>query len=194
MSNELNNIISRTTDGVYEGVAIGGDRYPGTTFMDHVMRYQENPDVKMIVVLGEVHFLFALEWKVATIKIHLTQLCDVLLIPGWWYWGIQDLRGHKEWRGYQACRCLVYWDMRRNVHVGGEWTGFYSCVNSCPVVLCYFLMRIYLTKFWANLKRNLGQTCRWILAVLFSSSLRCSLVTLEQVLMEKTKQPSPRTT
>lgn len=26
MSNELNNIISHTTDGVYEGVAIGGDR------------------------------------------------------------------------------------------------------------------------------------------------------------------------
>ena len=58
MSNELNNIISRTTDGVYEGVAIGGDRYPGTTFMDHIMRYQENPEVKMIVVLGEVPFLF----------------------------------------------------------------------------------------------------------------------------------------
>ena len=57
MSNELNNIISRTTDGVYEGVAIGGDRYPGTTFMDHIMRYQENPEVKMIVVLGEVPFL-----------------------------------------------------------------------------------------------------------------------------------------
>ena len=58
MSNELNNIISRTTDGVYEGVAIGGDRYPGTTFMDHIMRYQENSEIKMIVVLGEVHFLF----------------------------------------------------------------------------------------------------------------------------------------
>lgn len=38
MSNELNNIISRATDGVYEGVAIGGDRYPGTTFMDHIKR------------------------------------------------------------------------------------------------------------------------------------------------------------
>ncbi|CAB1337838.1 unnamed protein product, partial [Coregonus sp. 'balchen'] len=36
MSNELNNIVSHTTDGVYEGVAIGGDRYPGSTFMDHV--------------------------------------------------------------------------------------------------------------------------------------------------------------
>nr|KAF6308697.1 ATP citrate lyase [Pipistrellus kuhlii] len=54
MSNELNNIISRTTDGVYEGVAIGGDRYPGSTFIDHVLRYQDTPGVKMIVVLGEI--------------------------------------------------------------------------------------------------------------------------------------------
>lgn len=54
MSNELNNIISLNTDGVFEGIAIGGDRYPGTSFMDHVLRYQDDPDVKMIVVLGEV--------------------------------------------------------------------------------------------------------------------------------------------
>jgi ATP citrate (pro-S)-lyase len=27
MSNELNNIICRNSDGVYEGIAIGGDRY-----------------------------------------------------------------------------------------------------------------------------------------------------------------------
>ncbi|KAM8836093.1 ATP-citrate synthase isoform 2-T2 [Spinachia spinachia] len=54
MSNELNNIISRTTDGVFEGVAIGGDRYPGSTFMDHVLRYQDTPGVKMIIVLGEI--------------------------------------------------------------------------------------------------------------------------------------------
>nr|UEK51402.1 ATPCL-like protein [Parasacculina yatsui] len=54
MSNELNNIISRTTNGVYEGVAIGGDRYPGSTFMQHIMRYERDPNVKMIVLLGEV--------------------------------------------------------------------------------------------------------------------------------------------
>lgn len=54
MSNELNNIVSKATNGVYEGVAIGGDRYPGTTFMDHIMRYQADPEVKMIVLLGEV--------------------------------------------------------------------------------------------------------------------------------------------
>ncbi|KOC69415.1 ATP-citrate synthase [Habropoda laboriosa] len=54
MSNELNNIISKASNGVLEGVAIGGDRYPGTTFMDHIMRYQENPKVKLIVLLGEV--------------------------------------------------------------------------------------------------------------------------------------------
>lgn len=38
MSNELNNIISRASDGVYEGIAIGGDRYPATTFLDHILR------------------------------------------------------------------------------------------------------------------------------------------------------------
>ncbi|MCK4416360.1 MAG: ATP citrate synthase, partial [Thermoplasmatales archaeon] len=54
LSNELNNIIAMNTDGVYEGVAIGGDRYPGSTFMDHIMRYEANPDIKMIVLLGEV--------------------------------------------------------------------------------------------------------------------------------------------
>uniref|UniRef100_A0A8C7KIE8 ATP-citrate synthase n=1 Tax=Oncorhynchus kisutch TaxID=8019 RepID=A0A8C7KIE8_ONCKI len=54
MSNELNNIISRTTDGVYEGVAIGGDRYPGSIYTDHVLRYQDTPGVEMIVMLGEI--------------------------------------------------------------------------------------------------------------------------------------------
>ena len=54
MSNELNNIISRRTNGVYEGVAIGGDRYPGTTFIDHILRFHDNPNVKMLVMLGEV--------------------------------------------------------------------------------------------------------------------------------------------
>jgi len=54
LSNELNNIIARNTDGVYEGVAIGGDRYPGSTFIDHIQRYEKNPEIKMIVLLGEV--------------------------------------------------------------------------------------------------------------------------------------------
>jgi len=54
MSNELNNIISRRTDGVYEGVAIGGDRYPGSQFVDHVLRYEDNPKVQIILLLGEV--------------------------------------------------------------------------------------------------------------------------------------------
>ncbi|KJZ80243.1 Putative ATP-citrate synthase subunit 1 [Hirsutella minnesotensis 3608] len=54
MSNELNNIISHNTDGVYEGIAIGGDRYPGTTFIDHMLRYQADPECKILVLLGEV--------------------------------------------------------------------------------------------------------------------------------------------
>jgi succinyl-CoA synthetase alpha subunit len=54
LSNELNNIIAMNTDGVYEGVAIGGDRYPGSTFIQHMMRYEANPEIKMMVLLGEV--------------------------------------------------------------------------------------------------------------------------------------------
>jgi ATP citrate (pro-S)-lyase len=54
MSNELNNMIARNSDGVYEGVAIGGDRYPGSRFLDHLLRYNDNPSVHILVLLGEV--------------------------------------------------------------------------------------------------------------------------------------------
>jgi len=54
MSNELYSVLSRTTDGIYEGIAIGGDSLPGSTLSDHCLRYQRIPQVKMIVVLGEL--------------------------------------------------------------------------------------------------------------------------------------------
>ena len=54
MLNEAFNIISRNSDGIYEGVAIGGDRYPGSTMLDHIMRYEVNPAIKMIACLGEL--------------------------------------------------------------------------------------------------------------------------------------------
>lgn len=54
MMNEFFNILSRTTDGIYEGIAIGGDQFPGSTLLDHILRYEANPDIKMIVALGEV--------------------------------------------------------------------------------------------------------------------------------------------
>ncbi|KAI8471432.1 MAG: citrate synthase-like protein [Monoraphidium minutum] len=54
MSNELYNVLSRATDGLYEGIAIGGDSYPGSTLSDHCIRYQNIPQIKMIVVLGEL--------------------------------------------------------------------------------------------------------------------------------------------
>ena len=54
LSNELNNIVALNSDGVYEGVAIGGDRYPGSTFIQHLLRFEANPDIKMMVIFGEV--------------------------------------------------------------------------------------------------------------------------------------------
>jgi len=54
MMNEFFNIISRATDGVYEGIAIGGDQFPGSTLLEHMLRYEANPNIKMIVALGEI--------------------------------------------------------------------------------------------------------------------------------------------
>ncbi len=54
LSNEMYGMLARTTDGVREGIAIGGDAYPGSTLLDHILRFQANPDIKMIVSLGEV--------------------------------------------------------------------------------------------------------------------------------------------
>ena len=52
--NELSNIIARNADGIAEGVAIGGDRFVGSVFIDHLLRMEENPQVKYMVLLGEV--------------------------------------------------------------------------------------------------------------------------------------------
>jgi len=50
----MNFMISQTTDGIYEGIAIGGDRYPGSQLIDHLLRYEANPNIKMLVALGEI--------------------------------------------------------------------------------------------------------------------------------------------
>ncbi|OIP56793.1 MAG: ATP citrate synthase [Helicobacteraceae bacterium CG2_30_36_10] len=52
--NELANIISINADGIAEGVAIGGDRFVGSVFIDNMLRMQENPEVKYMILLGEV--------------------------------------------------------------------------------------------------------------------------------------------
>jgi ATP citrate (pro-S)-lyase len=54
LSNEAYNIVAQNTDGLYEGIAIGGDRFPGSTLLDHLLRFEKNPDIKMLVCLGEV--------------------------------------------------------------------------------------------------------------------------------------------
>lgn len=54
MSNEMYNVIARAADGIYEGIAIGGDAYPGSSLYDHLLRYEANPAIKILVVLGEI--------------------------------------------------------------------------------------------------------------------------------------------
>jgi succinyl-CoA synthetase alpha subunit len=54
LTNETFNIVARNADGVYEGIAVGGDAYPGSRLLDHLLRYEANPDIKMLVCLGEL--------------------------------------------------------------------------------------------------------------------------------------------
>uniref|UniRef100_A0A8C2ZW95 ATP-citrate synthase n=1 Tax=Cyclopterus lumpus TaxID=8103 RepID=A0A8C2ZW95_CYCLU len=53
MSNELNNIISRTTDGVFEGVAIGGDRY-ATVFLFALLNGTEEYKIGQAIEQGRI--------------------------------------------------------------------------------------------------------------------------------------------
>lgn len=39
---------------VIAGIAIGGDVFPGSTLSDHCLRYENIPQIKLIVVLGEL--------------------------------------------------------------------------------------------------------------------------------------------
>jgi ATP-citrate lyase alpha-subunit len=52
--NELSNIISINADGIAEGVAIGGDRFVGSVFIDNLLRMEQNPNIKYMILLGEV--------------------------------------------------------------------------------------------------------------------------------------------
>ncbi|MBW6454412.1 MAG: hypothetical protein K0A98_00870 [Trueperaceae bacterium] len=54
LSNEAYNTIAMNTDGLYEGIAIGGDAFAGSTLVDHLLRYERIPEIKMLVCLGEL--------------------------------------------------------------------------------------------------------------------------------------------
>jgi succinyl-CoA synthetase alpha subunit len=64
MSNEMYNMIAlacgpkndegKAYPALYEGISIGGDKYPGSTLLEHLLRYEANPAIKMLVMLGEV--------------------------------------------------------------------------------------------------------------------------------------------
>jgi len=54
LSNEAYFTIAMNTDGLYEGIAIGGDAFAGSTLLDHLLRYEQIPEIKMLVCLGEL--------------------------------------------------------------------------------------------------------------------------------------------
>lgn len=54
MFNELNNIISKYADGVYESAHVGGDMFTGSSLVDNLIRIGLDPKVKMLVLMSEI--------------------------------------------------------------------------------------------------------------------------------------------
>ena len=53
----IENIISINADGIAEGVAIGVDKFLGSVFIDNLLKMEKKPDVKYMILLGEVGVL-----------------------------------------------------------------------------------------------------------------------------------------
>jgi len=58
--NEMCNLVSQFTN-VSKAISIGGDRYPGSTFLDHIISFERDPNIKIICLLGEVGGILELE-------------------------------------------------------------------------------------------------------------------------------------
>jgi citrate synthase len=54
MSSEIYNIVAQNTDGVNEGIAVGGDQFTGSTLIENLLRFEKTKEVKMLVCLGEI--------------------------------------------------------------------------------------------------------------------------------------------
>ena len=54
-SNEWNDSICRSPDSVCKGVAMAGDRYPGSRFLGHFLRHQDHSNAKMLLRLGKLN-------------------------------------------------------------------------------------------------------------------------------------------
>lgn len=54
MINELCRVVSQNSDGVAAAISLGWDRFPYLTFVDVIHLYESDPQVKMIVLFGEV--------------------------------------------------------------------------------------------------------------------------------------------
>jgi len=77
MSNEMYNVLARVTNGLYEGIAIGGDVYPGSTLSDHVLRFNNIPQVTFSQII-KIYFLwFCLSLiQGAFCRFHLAVICN----------------------------------------------------------------------------------------------------------------------
>ncbi len=54
LSNEIIWICSQFADGITTAIGIGGDAYPGTDYVSYLERFEQDPQTKAVVIVGEM--------------------------------------------------------------------------------------------------------------------------------------------
>lgn len=109
-------------------------RYPGSVFTDHVLRYQDTPGVKMIVVLGEVRNKST---HADACRFKQLLICYILHLSlpstDWRHGGVQDLPGYQTGPDHEASGVLVYRHLCHHVLLRGERAGVEGWCISGPI-------------------------------------------------------------
>jgi ATP citrate (pro-S)-lyase len=61
LMNEMANMINLNSNGIHSAISVGGDRYPCTSLLDIVLMYENDAEIELIVILGEVGSIQELE-------------------------------------------------------------------------------------------------------------------------------------
>ena len=54
LSNEIIWICSQFADGITTAIGIGGDAYPGTDYVSYLEMFENDPQTKAVVIVGEM--------------------------------------------------------------------------------------------------------------------------------------------
>ena len=132
LSNEIIWICSQFADGITTAIGIGGDAYPGTDYVAYLEKFEQDPQTKAVIIVGEMGGDLeerAAEWygaKKRRIKLLgvVSGFCQESLPKGMKF-GHAGRQGRHEGRriGAVEIRCLQEGGRDCAGYIRGAWPG-----------------------------------------------------------------------